>query len=102
MELIKIENGYLLDEETSAKLREFELMAKEIKKKEEELKEAIKEQMELLGITKLETDDLTISYIAPTKKETFDSKKLREDNPDLYDLYVKLSDVRSSIRIKLK
>ena len=102
MELIKRENGYILDLETSNKIKEFELLAKEIKKKEDELKEDILKEMELKGIIKVETDDLTISYIAPSKRETFDSKRLKEENPDLYDLYVKLSDVKSSIRIKLK
>ena len=33
---------------------------------------------------------------------TFDSKKFREDHPNLYDEYIKMSDVKSSIRIKVK
>ena len=77
-------------------------MAKEIKAKEDELKKAILTEMESKGIIKLETDELTISYVASTDRETFDSKKLRADNPDLYDEYIRMSTVKPSIRIKLK
>ena len=58
--------------------------------------------MENKNILKLETDDLTITYIAPAERETFDSKRFREENSDLYDEYVKFSPVKSSIRVKVK
>lgn len=103
MELIKVENEIgILDTEVSKKVAEFEKAIKEIKEKEEELKQNILTEMENKNILKLETDDLTITYIAPAEKETFDSKKFREENPDLYDEYVKFSPVKSSIRVKVK
>ncbi len=103
MELIKVENEIgVLDTEVSRKVAEFEKALKEIKEKEEELKQNILIEMEKKNILKLETDTLSVTYIAPTERETFDSKKFREDNPDLYDEYVKFSPVKSSIRIKVK
>ncbi len=103
MELIKVENEIgILDTEVSKKVAEFEKAIKEIKEKEEELKQNILTEMENKNILKLETDDLTITYIAPAERETFDSKKFREENPDLYDEYVKFSPVKSSIRVKVK
>lgn len=103
MELIKIENETaLLDTKVSNKIAEFERQIKVIKEQEDELKKSILEEMENKKLLKIETDDLTINYIAPTDRETFDSKKFREDNPDLYDEYVKMSPVKSSIRIKVK
>ena len=45
---------------------------------------------------------MTITYIAPTTRETFDSKAFRAKNPKLYDEYVKIGAVASSVRIKLK
>lgn len=103
MELIKVENEIgILDTEVSKKVAEFEKAIKEIKEKEEELKQNILSEMESKNILKLETDDLTITYIAPAERETFDSKKFREENPDLYDEYVKFSPVKSSIRVKVK
>lgn len=103
MELIKVENEIgILDTEVSKKVAEFEKALKEIKEKEEELKQNILSEMESKNILKLETDSLTVTYIAPAERETFDSKRFREDNPDLYDEYVKFSPVKSSIRIKVK
>lgn len=102
-ELITRQNDIaVLDPETAAKIAEFERMAKDIKAKEDELKKRILEEMEKGGILKLETDDLTISYVAGTDRETLDSKALREELPDIYDTYVKISPVKSSIRIKVK
>lgn len=103
MELIKVENEIgILDTEVSKKVAEFKKAIKEIKEKEEELKQNILSEMESKNILKLETDDLTITYIAPAERETFDSKKFREENSDLYDEYVKFSPVKSSIRVKVK
>lgn len=101
--LIKVENGLcILDAEISSALAEFERIAKEVKKEEDELKEKILAEMEQKGILKVDTEDLTISYIAPTNRETFDSKRFRADNPDTYDEYVSISPVKASVRIKVK
>ena len=103
MELITVQNEVaMLDATTAKQIAKFEKMAKEIKAKEDEIKKAILEEMESRGIIKLETDDLTIRYVAPTERETLDAKTLRQEAPDIYDTYVKLSPVKPSIRITLK
>ena len=103
MELIKRENNLsILDAETAQKIADFEKAVKEIKEKEDALKKAILEEMEQKGVLKLETDELLLSYVAGTTRETLDSKTLREELPDIYDTYVKISPVKPSIRIKLK
>ena len=102
--LITIRDGIaVLDAETASRIAEFERTIKSIKEQEDALKEAIRAEMEARGILKVEdkTNGMTITYIAPTTRETFDSKKFKADKPDLYDEYVKLSPVKSSIRIKL-
>lgn len=102
-ELIIIENDIAtLDVETSAKIAEFERQMKAIKEQEDELRQAILNEMEEKNIIKLETDDLVITYIAPTDRETFDSKTFKAEHQDLYDEYVKISTVKSSIRLKVK
>lgn len=102
-DLIKIENGNLiLDIETSNKIAEFERQLKVIKEQEENLKEAIKAEMEAKGILKIEADGISITYVAPTQRETFDTKAFKKDNPEMYDDYVNFSPVKSSIRIKVK
>jgi regulator of replication initiation timing len=95
-------NTALLHSGISKALAEFERQAKEIKEKQDALKQRILEEMENNGILKIDTDDLTITYVAPTSRETFDSKKFRKDNPDMYDEYVSISPVKASIRMKVK
>lgn len=101
--LIRIENdNAVLMPSASAMLAEFERQAKEIKAKQDELKQRILEEMEANGILKIDTDELSITYVAPTSRESFDSKAFRKDNPDLYDEYVKISQVSASVRLKVK
>lgn len=102
-DLITIKDGNaLLDVETSAKIAEFERKMKEIKEAEDALKQGILKEMEQKGILKVETGEMTISYVAPTDRETFDSKRFKFDHPDMFDEYVKLTPVKSSVRIKVK
>lgn len=103
MELISLENNkILLNENISKEIAEFETQIKELKAKEDELKQALLNEMEEKNILKVETDDITITYVAPTDRESFNSKKFREDYSDLYDEYVEIKPVSSSIRIKVK
>lgn len=102
-ELITITNDTaLLNEETSLLIAEFERQAKEIKIQEEELKAEILKEMEERGITKLETPELSISYIYPYDREVFDTKRFRDEHPCEYDEYCKFTPVKSSIRIRTK
>jgi predicted phage-related endonuclease len=101
--LIRIEQDTaLLNPEASKKLAEFERQVKAIEEQAKELKNRILEEMEAKGIISIETDDLTITYVAPYPKEFFDSKAFRKANPDLYDEYVKISKVSASVRLKVK
>ncbi len=101
-ELIVYENNTaLLNREVAVKLAEFERQVKAIKAKEEELKQKILEEMESKGILSIKSPELTISYVAPTSRETFDSKSFRKDHPDLYDEYVNISLVKASVRMKV-
>lgn len=100
--IIQSDGTYVLNPEMSDKIAEFERKMKEIKAAEDVLKQTILEEMEEKGILSVKTDKMSISYVASFDKESFDSKKLRADDPDLYDKYVRLTAVKPSIRIKLK
>ena len=103
MELIKIENETpTLDKLVSEQIADFERKIKLLKEEEDKLKEAILKEMEESQIIKLDTPDLLISYVASTDRETFDSKTFKADHQDLYDEYIKMTPVKSSIRIKVK
>ena len=103
MELIKVENGLsILDTKTSQQIAEFEKAIKDMQEKEKALKEAILTEMQAKGIVKIDTPEIAITYVDETYKETFDSKLFKEQNPDLYDVYVKMSVVKPSLRLKVK
>lgn len=100
--IIKIGNETILAEGISKKIAEYERVMKELKEKENALKEAIKDEMEAKGIIKVENEDLIITYVASTDRISFDSTRFQKDHPDVYDEYLKISPVKSSIRIKVK
>jgi len=102
-ELIKVtKENAILTEEKASKIVALERAAKQIKEEEEALKAAILAEMEAKGIIKIDMGELLITYVAPTDRETFDSKALQKDDPDLYDAYIKISPVKSSVRIKVR
>lgn len=102
-ELVKLtEGGWLLTKEAAAQIASFEAQIKLAKEREEALKGAIIEAMEANGILRLDSDILSITYVAPTTRESLDSKALRKDFPEVYDAYAKLSPVKASVRIKVK
>lgn len=101
-ELITISRGVaLLDAQTAVKIADFERRIKEIKVAEDALKAAILEEMADKNILSVKTDEMTISFVAGTERESLDSKRLRAEHPDLYDEYIVMSPVKPSIRIKL-
>lgn len=102
MELIKVENGYVLDKGTMDEIKEIEKLSKALKERQDKVRAELQKVMEDNNIIKFESDEIIVNYIAPTTRESFDSKQLKADNPDLYDLYVKLSPVKASIKIKVK
>lgn len=91
MELSIIKDGNLSEE-----------IVKKLVKFEKALKEAILKSMEDNGILKLENDLLSITYVEATTRESFDSKSFKKDYEDLYNKYINLNLVKSSIRIKIK
>lgn len=93
---------YFLNDEVTSQLVEIQKLSKELKEKEDAIKKALIEEMESKGIIRIHAQGLSISYVAPTQRETFDSKAFKEANPDLYDEYVKFTNVSSSVRFKLK
>lgn len=102
-DIIKYENGAaIIDPEVSAKIASFEFQMKTIKKYEDDFKAQILAAMEEHDIKKIDTDEVAITYIPKSNRESFDSKRFRKDHPDTYDDYVKISTVKPSIHIKVK
>lgn len=80
----------------------LEVQVKAIKEKAEKLKVDLLKAMETHGVKKWDNEVMTISYVGPTTKTGIDSTKLKKEQPDLFEQYSKTSNVKSSVRIKLK
>lgn len=62
----------------------------------------IMEIMKASGTKTIKTKYVTITYVSPTTRKSLDSKKLKEEHPDLYDEFLKESPVKESLRIKMR
>jgi hypothetical protein len=101
--LIVFEDGTpVLNADIAYQIAHFERLMKSVKQREDNLRAEIQAAMEAHDIKKIDTDDITITYVPATDRETFDSKKFRADNPDMYDNYVKISHVKPNVRVKVK
>ena len=103
MELIKIENNIVLATDDLVKaVMEVKFLEEKLKAKKDSLTLTLLEEMQNKGIKKIETEDTIISYIEESDRETFDTKQFREDFPDMYDDYIKITKVKPSVRIRNK
>ena len=92
----------LLQPEALNKIVEFEKMLKQLKEAEDELKQAIIKEMEDKNIVRIDMDEIQLLYIAPTERETFDSRRFRKMHPYIYDEFVNMTPVKASVRVRLK
>lgn len=74
----------------------------ELEAKRDAFKGQLEEMFESYGVDKLDNEYFTISRVDGYTKETFDGKKFKEEHPELHKEYVKQTEVKSSIRIKIK
>lgn len=94
-----------MDEETAAACRALGVVIarmKEAEKLADEHKATLLAWMEAHGVLNIKGDGFTVSYVRPTTRKTFDTKKAQADFPALKDdKYFKTSAVKSSVRITL-
>jgi hypothetical protein len=100
--IVKKEDNYQLTDTIISELRLIDEEEKELKEKKEKIREILLKEMEDKNILKLENENISISYKAPTERETFRTKDFKKDLPDLYDTYVEFTPVKSSLLIKIK
>ena len=96
-----MENG-TLPPAVAEQITDFFRVANQVKKRESELKAMILEEMEKNGVIQIDSGDLLISYVPATDRESLDTKLLKEECPDVYNEYVKISEVKSSVRVKVR
>lgn len=104
-ELYKIEEGSLIIAKNIIEaIKNFEKEKKEIEEQEQKLRDKLLEAMEKYGHDKWTSPDgtLMVSYTPENEYTTFDSKKFKEENLDLYFKYLKTSTRKASIRMTIK
>ena len=94
-ELVKVEEAVALIESYKAKIKEHEAFVNSFQ-------ESLISAMEENNVKSYENDRLKITYVAPVKRETLDSKKLKADLPDVASKYTKVTTTKASVRITLK
>ena len=101
-EIFKTENGtVIMLQDFSEEVARVKNQLKALKDLDQKYNDMIREAMEQYGVVKIETENLNVTYVQPTEKETFDSKAFKEDFPELYDEYVKMTPVKASLRVKV-
>lgn len=98
----RTDSDVMLPKEVCERIINLEKQAKEIKKQQDSMKKEVLDAMKKYGVLKIENEFLNIAFIPEHAAERFDSKAFKEENPDIYDSYVKLSKVKPSIRITVK
>ena len=99
---VKNDSELSISSDVIQKIISLEKMAREVKAARDELTAQILAEMDARDVIKFESDELILTRVPATERETFDAKAFREDFPELYDDYVKMSPVKSSLRIKVK
>lgn len=100
--IVKKEDNYQLTDTIISALKLIDEEEKELKQRKEDIREILLKEMEENNILKIEDEKISITYKAPTERETFRTAKFKKDLPDLYDTYVEFTPVKSSLLIKIK
>lgn len=88
--------------EIQRNLSELKAVKEQLEAEEENIKAMLLEECEKNGIDSFENDYFKIKYVAPTTKESLDSKALKSEMPEIYNKFVKKSNVKAYIKITLK
>jgi putative phage-type endonuclease len=75
---------------------------KEVEKQHKEMKKKLYDLMDEYDIKKWETDNIVITRKLPTTRTSVDTKRLKEERPDIFEAFTKVSKVSGSVVIKLK
>ena len=104
MQLVEInkEGKIAVAQEFTKAYAEFEKQKLEIELKSKEVKKALKEAMEKNGIQSYEDDFIKATYRSGSERITLDTKRIKEELPDVYEEYARKSDVASSVILEVK
>lgn len=100
--LVETKTGLKLTESATKTIVEIEEQIKALEALKGELKSKIIEQMTGHGVKSIENDLVRITYVAPTTRQSLDSKALKAELPDVWNKYSKTSTVSETVKIDCK
>ena len=80
----------------------LEEQIKSLEEQEEQIKAEVIAEMKSNAVKTYENDTIRVTYKSESVKNSFDSKKFAEAEPELYKNYLKTSKIKESLTIKLK
>ena len=105
-EIVKInsENQIELADSFIDQLKNFEKQKIEMELKEKQLKEELLEAMKKYNISSWATNDGSIKavYKLPYSRTTIDSKRLKDELPDIAEEYSKTTNVSESVSLSIE
>lgn len=104
-EMIKVENNEIVvAEEVMKELKKFQKAKLKMDLMQEQLKEEIKNAMEKYEKDKWISPDGTIvvNYIPETTSKRLDQKRLKEEQEDIYNEYLKDTTTKSYVKLVVK
>ena len=81
------------------RMKELAPLVEEYKQLEEQLRTSLLEQLELSGATQYTGRMFVATYVKPTTRVSLDSKRLQEEQPEIYASYIKETKVKASIKL---
>jgi hypothetical protein len=88
--------------ELESLLKEIDAQKKQAEEQAKILRDELMMAMENQGVKSFENEQLKITYILPTTRETIDSKKLKSEYPEIAEKVTRETKTKASIRITLR
>ena len=103
MELVEVKNNeIIINQGFIEDYKNFKKMQLEMELKEKEVKLLLKNAMEMTGKKNILKDGFSVTYKKATTSKRVDSKRLKEELPDIYAMFIKETPVDSSVTIKVE
>ncbi len=85
--------------EVEAEVARLEIVVKTLTERQKELRNGLYDLMKKNNIKTFTGSRIKLTRVLPVKSKTFDSKTFKEENPDLYEKYMKESEKAGTIRV---
>lgn len=85
--------------EVEAEVARLEIVVKTLTERQKELRNGLYDLMKKNNIKTFTGSRIKLTRVLPVKSKTFDSKTFKEENPDLYEKYMKESEKAGTLRV---